>query len=117
VLEHAFPAFECQIEPGKIRVPLLEFIHHAQRLQVVFEPAVFAHAVIECVLASVPEWGVAEIVRQADGFGQRFIDAERACDGAADLRHLERMRDSRAVQVAFVIHEHLSLVDQPAKCI
>ena len=38
-----------------------------------------------------------------------------ARDRAAELRHFERMREPRAEQVAFVVQEHLRLVDQPAK--
>ena len=33
----------------------------------------------------------------------------------ADLRHFERMREARAVQVALVVHEHLGLVDEAAE--
>ena len=37
-------------------------------------------------------------------------------DGARDLRHFERMRESGAIQVALVIDEHLGFVDQAAEC-
>ena len=73
VLEDAFAAFEGEVEPGKLRVALLELIHHAQRLQVVLEAAVVAHAVVERVLAGVTERRVAEVVRQADRLRQRLV--------------------------------------------
>ncbi len=58
------------------------------------------------------EWRVAEVVGQADRLGQRLGKRQRIRDRAADLRDLERMREPRAVHVAFVIDEHLGLVDQ-----
>ena len=62
-----------------------------------------------------PNGRVPEVVREANRFGQRLVDVERACHGAPDLRDFERMRDAGAVQVAFVIHEDLGLVDEAAK--
>src|SRR6186997_1719815 len=54
-------------------------------------------------------------MREAYGFSQGFIEIESPGDGAPDLRDLERMRDPGAIQVAFVIHEYLGLVDESAK--
>ena len=113
MLEDSFAALEGEIQSGKAGVTLLELVDDSQRLQVVLEPAVFAHAFIERVLAGMSKRRVPEIVRQADGLGEGLVDAQRTRDGAPDLRDLERMRDSRAVQVALVIDEHLGLVDQP----
>ena len=55
VLEDALAHFEREVEAGKLGVALLEFVHHAQRLQVVLEPAELAHAVVQRVLAGVAE--------------------------------------------------------------
>src|SRR5471030_244500 len=52
---------------------------------------------------------------QADRLGQHLIELHRARHRARDLRDLERMREARAIQVPFVIDEHLGLVDQAAK--
>ena len=76
------------------------------------EAAVFAHAVVQHVLAGMAEGRVAEVVREADRLGQRLLERERARDRAPDLRDLDRMREPRAVHVAFVVDEHLRLVDQ-----
>ncbi len=54
-------------------------------------------------------------MREAHRFGERFAEAQRARDAAGDLRHLERVREPRAVQVAFMVHEHLGLVDEAAE--
>ena len=72
VLEDAFAAFEGEVEPAKLRVALLELVDHAQRLQVVLEAAVLAHALVQRVLPGVAEGGVAEVVGEADRLGQRF---------------------------------------------
>ena len=58
---------------------------------------------------------VAEIVRQADCFRKRLVQPERHGNRASDLCNLQRMRQPRAIQVAFVIDEDLRLVDQAAK--
>ena len=89
MLEHAFAAFEREIEAGELRVAFLEFIDDSQRLQVVLEAAVFAHAFVERVLAGVAERRVPEVVREADGLGQRFIDVAaraRRCGRSAQPR-------------------------------
>ena len=115
MLENALAAFERQIQAREQRIALLELIDRAQGLQVVLEAAVVAHAVVERILAGVAEGRVAEIVRQRDRFGQRLVQRERACDRAGDLRHFDRMGHARAIQIAFVIDEHLGLVAQAAK--
>ena len=71
MLQDAFAALEGQVQAGELGVALLEFIHHAQRLQVVLEAAVFAHAFVQRILPGMAERRMAEVVREADGFGQR----------------------------------------------
>ena len=71
MLQDAFAHFERQVEARELGVALLELVDDAQRLQVVLEAAVVAHALVERVLARVAERRVAEIVREADGFGER----------------------------------------------
>jgi hypothetical protein len=46
---------------------------------------------------------------------QCLVQAERARDGARDLRDLERMREPGAIQVALVVDEDLCLVDEAAE--
>jgi hypothetical protein len=68
--------------------------------------------------ASCPAWPkgrVTQVVRQRDGFHQVFVQAQRPRDAAPELSHFERMRQARAEQVAFVVQEHLRLVDQAAE--
>src|SRR6185295_17444760 len=61
------------------------------------------------------EWRVPEIVRQRQGFGEIFIQRQNACQRARDLRDFERVGQSRAVIVAFVVYEDLRLVLEAAK--
>ena len=58
---------------------------------------------------------LAEVVREADGFGQCLVDREGPRNCAADLRDLQRVRDARAVEIALVVHEDLCLVEQAAE--
>ena len=115
VLEDAFANLEGQVQAGKLGIALFQFVDHAQRLQVVLEATEFAHAFVQRVLAGVSEGRVAEVVGQADRFDERLVQAQRLRDAARDLRHFERMREARAVQVAFVVDEDLGLVDEPTK--
>ena len=66
-------------------------------------------------LAGVAERRVAEIVAERDRLGQLLVQAQDLGDGAGDLRHLERVRQPRAVVIAGRREEHLRLVLQPAE--
>src|SRR5262249_43434843 len=110
MLEDAFAAFEREVEPAEARVFVLELVDHAQRLRVVLEAAVGAHARVQRVLPRVAERGVAQVVRERDRFSEVFVEVEVAREVARDLRDLERVGQARAEQVAFVVYENLRLV-------
>ena len=115
VLQDPLAGLERQVEARELRIALLELVHHAQRLQVVLEPAELAHAFVERVLPRVTERRMTEVMREADRLGQRLVEPQRTRDAPPDLRDLERMRQARAVQVPFVVDEDLGLVDQAAE--
>ena len=115
VLEDAFARLEREVEAVESAVALLELVDHAQRLQVVLEPAVLLHALVQRVLSGVAERRVPEVVRQGDRLDEVFVDAELPGDRATDLRDLERVRQARAEEIAFVIDEDLGLVLEPAE--
>ena len=69
VLQNPLAAFERQIQSIEVRVLLFELIDHPKRLQVVLEPAIVRHALIESILACMAEGRVSQVVRQAYGFG------------------------------------------------
>ena len=65
------------------------------------------------ILPGMAERRVAQVVGQGNRLDQVFIDAQGPSNGAPQLRDLQRMRETRAEQVALVIQENLRLVDQP----
>ena len=79
------------------------------------EAAVIAEAAVERAFAGMAEGRMAEVVAQRGGLGQILIEAKRAGERAGDLRHFERVGETRAVVVAFVEDEDLRLVGKPAK--
>ena len=115
MLENAFAGLERQVQAVELRVALFQLVHHAQALQVVLKTAEGGHAVIQRILPGMAKRRVTQVMRQRDGFDQVFVQPQRARDGAAQLRHLQRMRQPGAKQVAFVVQEHLRLVDQAPK--
>ena len=104
-----------EVQAVERRVALLQLVDHAQALQVVLEAAVARHAFVQRVLAGMAERRVAQVVRQRDRLDQVLVQPQRPRDRTAQLRHLDRVREPRAEQVAFVVQEHLRLVDQPAE--
>ncbi len=107
---------KLRFSPSKAGYCSLEVVDHAQALQVVLEAlagrVVLAQRLVQRILSGVAERRVAEIVRERDRLDQVLVQPEPARDRAADLRHLERMRQPGAEQVALVVQEHLGLVDQ-----
>ena len=67
------------------------------------------------MLADVPERRMPQIVPQRNCFRQVLVQLEttRQCPG--NLRHFQRVRQPRAVVVAFRREEHLRFVFQAAK--
>ena len=61
------------------------------------------------------ERGVAEIVRQRNGFGEVLIELQRAGDIARNRRDFHRVRQPRAEVVAGAVEKDLRLVFEPAE--
>src|SRR5690606_249771 len=110
VLHDALERLPGQVQAGEARVALLELRDDAQALAVVVEAAHVPRELVEGLLAGVAEGRVAEVVGQRDRLGQVLVEAQRAGDAGGDLRHLQRVRQARAVVVALVVHEDLRLV-------
>ena len=89
MLQYSLTAFEAQVEPVEFRVVFLEHVDYPQRLQIVLEAAEIHHAFIQRVLSRMPERCMAEVVGQADGLGQHFIQFQGARDGPGDLRDFQ----------------------------
>ena len=112
MLENAFARLERQVQAVKLGVALLQVIDHTQALQVVLKAAKVGHAGVERVLAGVAKRRVTQVVRQRDGFNQVFVEPQGAGDGSTELRHLQRMGEPGAKQVALVVQKDLGLIDQ-----
>ena len=97
-----------QVQPAAV---VLEHVDDAQALLVVVEAA--GHQRVDDALAGVAERRVPEIVAERDRFGQLLVQPQHLGDGPRDLRHLERVRQPRAVVIAGRREEHLRLVLQP----
>src|SRR5258706_6236374 len=61
----------------------------------------------------VAERRVPKVVTERNGFGQLLVQLKDLRDRARDLRHLERMRQTRSVVIAGRGEEYLCLVFQP----
>jgi hypothetical protein len=57
-----------------------------------------------------------DVVAHGHRFDQVFVETQCATDGAAQLAHLEGVRQTRPRVIGHVWHEHLCLVFQPSKC-
>src|SRR5438067_1040495 len=64
------------------------------------------------MLAGMAERRMSEVVAERNRFGQLFVQAQHLRDRPRDLRHLERVRQPRAVMIAGRREEHLRLVLQ-----
>ena len=71
--------------PGQVEALtfLFQLVHHPQALHIVLEAA--RAEFIQGPLARVAEGRVPQIVGQADGFSQVFVQPQRPGDGAGDL--------------------------------
>ena len=68
--------------------------------------------------ASWPAWPKGVWPRSCakrDGLGQVLVQFQRSGNGAANLGDLDRVRQARAVQIAFVVDEYLGFVFQAPK--
>ena len=115
MLDHALQRLPCEIEAGEIGVTDLEFCDDAERLHIVVEPAVILHAVVKHLLAGMAEGWMAEVMGERHSLSQIIVQTEGLGDGPGDLRHLQRVCQARAIIVAFMRYEDLSLLLQAAK--
>lgn len=115
VLVEAGADLPGQVESGKARVAVLQVLHRAHALDVVVEPAVAFHQLVQGGLAGVAEGAVADVVSQGDALGQVLVGPQRACDGAPDRGHLKGVGQPGAVVVGRAVDEDLGLVLQAAE--
>ncbi len=73
------------------------------------EPPARRHRFLQGVLARVSKWRVADVVCEAERFGQVLVEAERAGDYPADLRDLYAVSEARTIMVSVGRDEYLGL--------
>src|SRR3546814_19543730 len=84
-------------------------------MTIMVEAACDRHRVFQRILPRRAEGRMADIVRQAQSFGQILVKPKRARDAAADLRNLDTVGQANAIMVAVGGDEHLRLVTEAAK--
>src|ERR1043165_10205254 len=67
------------------------------------------------ILSRVAERGMPQVVREGDSLRQVLVHAQGAGDSAGYLRHLQRMRQARAVMVPYRTDEDLRFVLEPTE--
>ena len=110
VLRDAVAHFPREVQAAAV---VLEHVDDAQALLVVVEAA--RREIVQHALAGVTERRVSEVVTESDRLGELLLQAQHLGDRPRDLRHLQRVRESRAVVIARGREEHLRLVLQPAE--
>ena len=112
VVEDAVAHLPRQVEAAAV---VLQHVDDAQALLVVVESAGRGSRSSSALFAGVTERRVAEVVPERDRLGELLVEPQHLGDRPRDLRHLERVREPRAVVVAVRREEHLRLVLQPAE--
>ena len=106
----SFPGFIAQIQAVISLVPFFQLIHDSQALQVVLKPPIGLQDLVQGLLSRVAEGGMAEIVRQGDGFAEVFVQTQGPAQGSGVLGHFESMREPRPVEISFDDAKDLGLV-------
>ena len=63
----------------------------------------------------MPKGGVAQVMGQRYGLHQVFVQMQMPRHRTTELRHFQRMRQSRAKKITFMVRKNLGLVDQSPK--
>ena len=111
----ALADFPGEIESGKSRVLLFEFLDNSETLSVVLEPTVILHEPVESVFPIVTEGGMTEVMGEGDGLGQILVEPQGAGDVSGDGRHLHGMCEPGAEVITRAVQENLGLVLQSAE--
>ena len=92
MLHDSFTDLECQVQPWKVQVALLEPLDNVKRMQVVIEPvAMGAHQFVKLAFASVSERRVADVMHQCQRLRKIGIESERSRDDSCNLGDFQRV--------------------------
>ena len=115
MLGETFQRFPGQVHPRVIGVIAFQPCQRPDALGIVVIPACVNHRLFKRRLASVSEGRMADVVTQAERFGQILVQTKFASDDAADLGDLDTVREAGSIVVAVGRHEDLRLGAQAAK--
>src|SRR5262249_6517395 len=87
---------------------VLQFLHDSQTLLIVIETA--RNEIGEHAFPCMPERRVPKVVAERDRFRQLLVQQKHLRDRPRHLRHLQRVREPRAVVIAGGREEYLRLV-------
>jgi hypothetical protein len=115
MLGQTFADFPGQIQAGKIRIFLFQFLDNAKAVPVVLETTMPFHQAREHRFARVPERRMTEVVRERNSLGQTLVQPQRAGDVARDGGDFNGVRKARAQMIAGAVEKNLRFVFEPAK--
>lgn len=115
MLDEAFADFPTEIQAGEIGIFLFEFLNDAKTVAIVLEAAVFSHEFVQNSFALVAEGRMAEVMGEGDGFGEVFVELERAGDVPRNGGNLHGVREARAEVITGAVEENLGFIFEAAK--
>ena len=96
------------------RVTLLKMLDDSQRVDVMVEaPPMTLEAAVQCALAGMPKWRVADVVNQRKCLRQVFVQAKRGGGPTCDLRDLNRVSKATAKVIGGTTGKDLGLAREP----
>jgi hypothetical protein len=104
-----------QVEPGKTRVFLFQFLYHSKALQIMFKATMITHQVIQSLLTLVTKRRMAKVVRKGNGFTKILVESECTCDIARNARDLHGVRQSGTQVIPTTVEKNLRLVFKSSK--
>ena len=109
------PNFVSEVESVKFGVFDLELFDHAEALATAPEAAGVSHELIEGLFDGVSEGGMSEIAGEGDGFGEVFVQAKRAAEGAGERSDLDRVGEASADVIAGAVEGELGFIFERAE--
>ena len=107
VVHDAVTHLVCKIETLTV---VFQHVHHAQRLLAMTETALIRHLSGKSALARMTERGMPKIVTESDGLGEILVQSQRPRYPARYLADFQRVRQPRAIMIAFGCEKDLRFV-------
>src|SRR6185369_13375782 len=115
VLREAPERFPAEVEPVEAGIWRLELRHEPDGVGIVVEPSGVGERRIEGSFSRMAERRMAEVMGQAERFGQVLIEPQRPGDGPPDLGDFDAVGQADAEMVPVRCDEDLGLVPEAAE--